>query len=80
MTLPDRRQFLRLAGSAAALSTVSRVARAETYPTRPINFVVPFAAGGPTDAVARIMADHMRGSLGQPVLIETSQAQPAPSG
>jgi len=65
-----RRQFLHLAAGAAALPALSRIARAQTYPARPINFVVPFAAGGPLDAMARIMADHMRGSLGQPVLIE----------
>jgi tripartite-type tricarboxylate transporter receptor subunit TctC len=43
---------------------------AQTYPSRPIMIVVPFAAGGPMDAVARIMAEHMRASLGQPVIIE----------
>jgi tripartite-type tricarboxylate transporter receptor subunit TctC len=69
MKLP-RRQFLHLAVGAAALPAVSCVARAQTFPARPINLVVPFAAGGPLDTMARIMADHMRGSLGQPVLIE----------
>jgi tripartite-type tricarboxylate transporter receptor subunit TctC len=70
MKFADRRRFLHLAAGAVALPAVSRFARAQSYPARPINFVVPFAAGGPTDAVARIMAEHMRGSLGQPVLIE----------
>jgi tripartite-type tricarboxylate transporter receptor subunit TctC len=43
---------------------------AEDYPTRPITMIVPFAAGGPTDVLARIMAEGMRASLGQNVLIE----------
>src|SRR5262245_58329545 len=69
MKLP-RRTFLQLAASAAALSAVSDVARAQSYPTRPITIVVPFPAGGPTDTLARILAEHMRTSLGQPVIIE----------
>jgi tripartite-type tricarboxylate transporter receptor subunit TctC len=51
-----------LAGTAGAL--------AQTYPTRPITIVVPFAAGGGTDALARIIAARLRGSLSQPVIIE----------
>jgi tripartite-type tricarboxylate transporter receptor subunit TctC len=69
MKLP-RRQFLHLAAGAAALSTVPRFAWAQTYPTRPITIVVPFPAGGPTDALARILAERMRSPLGQPVIIE----------
>ena len=65
-----RRRFLHLAAGAIALPALSRVASAETYPTRPITIVVPFPAGGPTDTLARIMADHMRTSLGQSVIIE----------
>jgi tripartite-type tricarboxylate transporter receptor subunit TctC len=45
MKLP-RRKFLHLAAGAAALPTVTRIARAQAYPTRPITMVVPFAAGG----------------------------------
>jgi tripartite-type tricarboxylate transporter receptor subunit TctC len=67
---PHRRHVLHLAAGAAALPALSRVASAETYPTRPITIVVPFPAGGPTDTLARIMADHMRMSLGQSVIIE----------
>jgi tripartite-type tricarboxylate transporter receptor subunit TctC len=45
-------------------------AAAQAYPSRPITMVVPFAAGGPTDTLARIMAERMKGSLGQPVIVE----------
>jgi tripartite-type tricarboxylate transporter receptor subunit TctC len=69
MTVPHRRQFLHLAGAAALTATASS-ARAQTYPTRPITIVVPFPAGGPTDTIARIMAEGMRASLGQTVLVE----------
>jgi tripartite-type tricarboxylate transporter receptor subunit TctC len=44
---------------------------AETYPSKPITLIVPFPAGGPADAVARIMSDHMKNTLGQPILVET---------
>ena len=69
MKLP-RRDFLHLAVGAAALPAISRLAWAQAYPTRPITIVVPYPAGGPTDTLARIIADHMRTSLGQPVIIE----------
>ena len=59
MKLP-RRNFLRLAAGAAALPALSRIARAQTYPVRPITMIVPFAAGGPNDGIARIMAERMR--------------------
>jgi tripartite-type tricarboxylate transporter receptor subunit TctC len=65
-----RRQFLHLAAGAAAVPAVSRIATAQTYPMRPITLVVPFPAGGGTDAVARTIADRMRTSLGQNVIIE----------
>jgi tripartite-type tricarboxylate transporter receptor subunit TctC len=69
MKLP-RRRFLRLAAGAAALPGVSRIARAQSYPSHPITLVVPFAAGGPTDTIARIMGQRMRQSLDQTVIIE----------
>jgi tripartite-type tricarboxylate transporter receptor subunit TctC len=69
MTLP-RRQFLGLATVAMALPAMSRIAVAQTYPTRPITMVVAFGPGGPSDVIARILADAMRGSLGQPVVVE----------
>ena len=65
-----RRKFLHLAAGAAAPPALSRVAIAQTYPTRPITMIVPFAAGGPADAVARIIVERIRTSLGQPMLIE----------
>jgi tripartite-type tricarboxylate transporter receptor subunit TctC len=69
MKLP-RRRFLRLAAGAIALPTVPQIARAQAYPARPMTVVVPYAAGGPTDTIARIMAERMRVSLGQIVLVE----------
>jgi len=72
MKLPHRRQFLHLAAGAAALPAVSRTARAQAYPTRPVTMVVPYAAGGPLDAIARIMVERMRTSLGQPIVIENA--------
>jgi tripartite-type tricarboxylate transporter receptor subunit TctC len=65
-----RRKFLHLAAGAAALPTVSRVARAQTYPSRPITVIVPYLAGIQLDAVGRVLAERLRGSLGQPVIIE----------
>ncbi len=65
-----RRQFLQLAAAAAALSVRSQRAAADAYPSRPVTMVVPFAAGGGTDIFARILAEGMRGPLGQPVIIE----------
>ena len=65
-----RRQFLHLTAATAALPAVSRVARAQAYPSRPITIVVPFAAGGNTDVNGRVLAEQMRGPLGQPVIIE----------
>jgi tripartite-type tricarboxylate transporter receptor subunit TctC len=69
MTLP-RRRFLHLAAGAAALPLAPRLARAQSYPARQITMIVPFAAGGPSDTVGRILADRMRTSLGQTVVIE----------
>jgi tripartite-type tricarboxylate transporter receptor subunit TctC len=65
--MQNRTTFLTLA--AIAFGVIS-TATAQTYPSRPITVVVPFAAGGPTDTVARIVTDHMRNSLGQPIVIE----------
>jgi tripartite-type tricarboxylate transporter receptor subunit TctC len=65
-----RRQFLRLAAGVAAFPSVSRLARAQSYPVRPITMIVPFAAGGPSDVIGRVFAERMRASLGQPIIIE----------
>ena len=71
MKLP-RRNFLQLAAGAAALPAVARGAWAQAYPSRPVTIVVPFAAGGPTDTLARILAERMRVSLGQTIVIENA--------
>ena len=65
-----RREFLRLAAGAAVVPAVSRIAWAQAYPTRPITMNVPYAAGGPLDVMARVIADGLRGPLGQTVIIE----------
>ncbi len=70
MKLPHRRQFLHLAAGAAALPAVSRVARAQAYPTRPVRIVVGFPAGGATDITARLMAQWLSERLGQQFVIE----------
>src|SRR4029434_9533288 len=55
MKLPHRRRFLHLVATAAALPAVSRFARAQAYPTRPVRLIVGFAAGGNADTTARVM-------------------------
>src|SRR5436853_7605291 len=67
MKLP-RRRFLQFAASAAA--TVSRIARAQDYPTRPVRWVVPFPPGGPAEILARLFGQFMSQRLGQPFVIE----------
>src|SRR5260221_13613539 len=56
----------------AALAPIApaEVATAQTYPTRPITMNVPFAAGGPTDTIARVIAQRMSAVLGQSIIIE----------
>jgi tripartite-type tricarboxylate transporter receptor subunit TctC len=65
-----RRQFLRLAAGAAALPAVSRIARAQTYPTRPVRIVVPSGAGGTPDIYARLVGPWLSIRLGQSFVIE----------
>jgi len=65
-----RRQFLHLVAGAAAIPTISRVAWAQAYPSRPITMIAPFAAGGPADVVGRMIAQHMGGSLQNRIIIE----------
>jgi tripartite-type tricarboxylate transporter receptor subunit TctC len=69
MKLP-RRNFLHLAAGAAALPVVSRVARAQTYPSRPVRLIAPFAPGGATDILARLIGQWLSERLRQPFVIE----------
>ncbi len=68
--LLGRRNFLHLAAGAAALSAVSRIAWAQTYPTRPVRWIVGFAPSGGTDIVARLMGQWLSERLGQQFVIE----------
>jgi tripartite-type tricarboxylate transporter receptor subunit TctC len=70
MTRLQRRQFLRLAAGAAALPALSRVARAQAYPSRPVRLLVGFAPGGGTDIMARLMQPVLSERLGQQIVIE----------
>src|SRR5262245_14124896 len=69
MKLP-RRNFLHLAAGAAALPAVSRVARAQTYPSRPVRVIVPFAPAGTTDILARLIGQWLSERLGQQFVID----------
>src|SRR5262245_19218848 len=70
MTLAHRRQFLHLAAGAAALPAVSRVARAEAYPTRPVRWLVGYLPGGPNDVVARLIGQWLSERFGQSFIVE----------
>jgi len=69
MKLP-RRQFLHLAAGAAALPAVSRIVQAQTYPSRPVRFIVGFAPAGGNDIVARLIGQWLSERLGQTFIIE----------
>ena len=69
MKLP-RRRFLRLAAGAAALSGVSRIAQAQTYPTRPVRLILGYAPGGAQDIVARLIGEWLSQRFGRPFIIE----------
>jgi len=69
MKLP-RRNFLHLAASAAALPALSRIARAQAYPSRPVRIIVGFSPGGATDILARLMGQWLSEKLGQPFIID----------
>ena len=70
MKLLHRRLFLHLTAGAAVLPGASRIARAQTHPSRPVTMIVPAAAGGATDVSARIVSEHMSRTLGQQIVIE----------
>jgi len=69
MKLP-RRKFLHLAVGAAALPVLSAIARAQVYPTRPVRIIVPFAAGGTVDIIARFVGQWLSERLGQQFVVE----------
>ena len=70
MKLPHRRQFLHLAAGASALPAVSRIARAQTYPTKPVRVVVGAAPGSNQDIIARLVGQWLSDRLGQQFIIE----------
>jgi tripartite-type tricarboxylate transporter receptor subunit TctC len=79
MKLP-RRQFLHLAAGAAALPAISRIAWAQTYPARPVRLIAPFAAGGTSDTVARLIGQWLSERLGQPFGVARRRKKPRVSG
>jgi tripartite-type tricarboxylate transporter receptor subunit TctC len=74
---PSRRRFLHMSASAAALTAVSRIALAQTYPTRPVRLVVGFPAGQTADIAARLLGQWLTEQFGQPVVIDN---RPGASG
>jgi len=66
-----RRKFLRLAAGAAAMPAVSRIARAQSYPARPVRIVSGFAAGGTNDILASLIGQWLQERLSQPFVVET---------
>ena len=67
---PGRRKFLHLAAGTVALPAISRVAKAQTYPTRPVRMIVGFGAGGVTDVTARIVAQWLSERMGRAFVVE----------
>jgi len=70
MKRPHRRQFLHLAAGVAALPAVSRIASAQTYPTRPVRVIVPYAPGAATDVIARLIVQKLSERLGKQFYVE----------
>src|SRR6266704_3063200 len=70
MKLPHRRKILQLAAGAAVLPAVSRVARAQTYPSRPVRIIISQAAGSASDIFARLIGQRLSERLGQQFVIE----------
>jgi tripartite-type tricarboxylate transporter receptor subunit TctC len=65
-----RRKFLQLGGAAVGAPALLKIANAQSYPSRPITMIVAFAPGGSTDVIGRMLAERMRRSLGQTIIIE----------
>jgi tripartite-type tricarboxylate transporter receptor subunit TctC len=65
-----RREFLQLGGAALAAPALICAATAQTYPSRPITMIIPFPPGGNVDVIGRILAERMRATLAQPVIVE----------
>ena len=59
---------------ACATLALTSAASAQSYPNRPVTFIVPYGAGGPVDTMARTLSEAMRASLGQPIVIEKTYA------
>jgi tripartite-type tricarboxylate transporter receptor subunit TctC len=70
MKLPHRRQFLHLVTGAGALPAVSRFAWAQTYPSRPVRFILPVVAGGSSDVVARLVSEHLSRIFGHQFIVD----------
>jgi tripartite-type tricarboxylate transporter receptor subunit TctC len=70
LKLPHRRQFLHLAAGAAALPALPLVAKAQSYPTRPVRLMVGAPPGGATDIFARLIGQWLSDRFGQPFVIE----------
>lgn len=66
----QKRCFLKTIAAGAVLACAATVATAQTYPSRPLKFIVPFPAGGISDTLARSLANHMSKTMGQPVVVE----------
>ena len=76
---PSRRTFLHLSAAAAALRAVSPKAWAQGYPARPVRVVVPFAAGGQADVIARLIAQRLSAQLAQQFYVENAPGGRRPS-
>src|SRR5262245_35658709 len=70
MSRMDRRRFVRAGLTVAAAPLVPRLAQADAYPSRPVRFIVPLAAGGGLDFVARIVGEYVSRAFGQKIYIE----------
>ena len=77
MKLPHRRQFLHLAAGAAALPAVARVARGQSYPSRPVHWIVGYTPGGGNDIFARLMVNGCRSGSASPSSSRTGRVQAA---